>query len=372
MKKRSILVFMLVLLPAMFIKAEAKKVTVNEFVTEFNRLAEDYSSNGLIEKVEASLDSDNKNIKVAVDDDNILLSYTDDYLEYTRTSGAPTEPNIGEMMLDTIVFNALLETMFSLAGVSKDYSAAIPSDYNNDFDKYNVVFTLKEYTYNISKDDGSSNEGQASYVDNYKIGFDTEKIAEYAKVYGTETSSKKYSNLVPKLSLTIASDGKTMYSLDLDYTPKDDDDTPYCKVFRAEAVDGNYKNIVGGSGDSDWSMGCIQKTEELLQVDTSAQTNKVYYYKAQVIGSEKYTDIFKVDLVNKTIENLTTGEKTNVADTESKDNPSDKEESSDTKTDDKELQNPNTGDFLPFIPIFFLMLASFVTWCKVGNRFARI
>ena len=57
---------------------------------------------------------------------------------------------------------------------------------------------------------------------------------------------------------------------------------------------------------------------------------------------------------------------------ESKDNPSDKEESSDTKTDDKELQNPNTGDFLPFIPIFFLMLASFVTWCKVGNRFSRI
>ena len=360
------LIFMLVM------PVEAKKVTVNEFVTEFNRLAGDYSSGGLIEKVEASIDSDNKKIKVAVDDENILLSYTDDYLEYTRTSGVPTDINLGGNMLDTIVFNALLETMFSLAGVSKDYSAAIPSDYNNDFDKYNVIFTLKEYTYNISKDDGSSEEGQSYYVDNYKIGFDTEKIAEYAKAYGTETSSKKYGDLVPKLSLKIDSDGKTMYSLDLDYTPKDDDDTPYCKVFRAEAVDGNYINIVGGSGDSDWSIGCIQTVEGLLHVDTSAETNKVYYYKAQVIGSEKYTDIFKVDLVNKTVENLTTGEKINAEDTDSENNTSDKEESSDTKTDDKELQNPKTGDFLPFLPILILMLISIVTWRKVGNKFARI
>ena len=372
MKKISLLIFMIMLMPIMYMKVEAKKVTAAEFVTEFNRLAKDYGGNELVSKIEATIDNNNKQIKVTADAENILLTYTDDYLEYTRSGGIPTDLNLSESMLDSLIFEALLETMFSLSGISKNYNAALPSDYDNDFDKYNVVFVLKDYAYTITQDDGSTKEAESSYIDNYKIGFDTEKIAAYAKIYGTETDSKKYGGLIPRLSLKIGSDGKPMYSLNLDYTPKNDDDTPYCKVFRADDVDGNYKNIVGGSEDSDWSMGCIETVEGVLHGDTTAETNKVYYYKAQVIGSEKYTDIFKVDLVNKTIENLTTGEKINTADTDSKDNTSDKEESSDTKTDDKELQNPNTGDFLPFLPILLLMMTSIIIWYKVGNKFAKI
>lgn len=372
MKKISLIIFMIMLMLVMYMKVEAKKVTAAEFVTEFNRLAKDNGGNELVSEVKATIDNNKKQIKVTADAKNILLTYTDDYLEYTRSGGVPTDLNLSESMLESLIFDALLDTMFSLSDISKDYSATIPNNYNSDFDKYNVIFVLKDYTYNITQDDGSLKTGESSYIDNYRIGFDTEKIAAYAKIYATETDSKKYGGLIPRLSLKIGSDGKPMYSLNLDYTPKNDDDTPYCKVFRAEDVDGNYKNIVGGSEDSNWSMGCIETVEGMLHGDTTAETNKVYYYKAQVIGSEKYTDIFKVDLVNKTIENLTTGEKINAADTDSKDNPSDKEESSDTKTDDKKLENPNTGDFLPFLPILLLMMTSIIIWYKVGNKFAKI
>ena len=375
MKKRSLIIFMIMLIPMLFMQVEAKKVTVNEFVTEFNRLAKDYGGNEFVSNVEATIDSDNKKVKVTADTENILLTYTDDYLEYTRSGGAPTDLNLSGTILDSLIFNALLETMFSLAGVSSDYSVSLPSDYNNDFDKYNVVFEFKDYTYNITQDDGSSQTGESSYIDNYKIGFDTEKITEYAKIYGSETDSKKYGGLVPKLSLKISSEGKPMYLLDLDYTPKNDDDTPYCKVYRAESIDDDYINIIGNSSNSNWSMGCIETVEGMLHGDTTAEANKVYYYKAQVIGSDKYSDIFKVDLANNTVENVTTGEKINSdAISEDKDNTSDKEENSDTKTDDtdKKLENPNTGDFLPFLPILLLMMISIIIWHKVGNKFAKI
>lgn len=373
MKKRSLIIFMIMLIPMLFMQVDAKKVTVTEFVTEFNRLAKDYGGNEFVSKIEATIYSDSKKVKVTADTENILLTYTDDYLEYTRSGGAPTDLNLSESMLESLIFDALLQTMFSLSGISKDYSATIPNNYNSDFDKYNVIFVLKDYTYNITQDDGSSKTGESSYIDNYKIGFDTEKITAYAKIYGTETDSKKYGGLIPKLSLKIGSDGKPMYSLNLDYTPKNDDDTPYCKVYRADSLEGNYVNIVGGSSDTDLSIGCIETVEGILHGDTTAEIKKVYYYKAQVIGSDNYSDIFKVDLTNNTIENVTTGEKISVDVVDNKDNTSDKDENSNIKDEtDKKLENPNTGNFLPFLQIFVLLMISIIIWHKVGNKFAKI
>lgn len=100
---------MLVLLPAMFIKVEAKKVTAAEFVTEFNRLAKDNGGNELISEVEATIDNNNKQIKVTADAENILFTYTDDYLEYTRSGGVTIDLNLSESMLESLIFDALLD-----------------------------------------------------------------------------------------------------------------------------------------------------------------------------------------------------------------------------------------------------------------------
>lgn len=357
------------LLSLMTYKVEAKKLTVDEVVTEFNRQTAD-----MVAKVSASVDNDNQKIKVNVSDKEILLSYTEDYLAYDSAGKIPTGDGATEALTYGSLYTLFLESAFSLSGLAKDYNAVAPSTSVTDFDKYNVVYTLSNYEY-TSSDGGKETTNTGTYIKDFKIGFDTEKLAVYAAKYGEETDSKKYGNLVPDLTIRIA-DNIAKFHVSLDYTPKDEKDSPRCNVYRSYSLDGDYTKV----GADDWSIDCLNSGDEYYQ-DGASEGKTVLYYKAQVIGSTKYSNIIKVDLVNKIITDTVTGEETSFDDTD--DNPSDnigKDDNSDTrddnktddKTDEKKLQNPNTGDFLPFLPILILMLISIVTWRKVGNKFVRI
>ena len=53
----------------------------------------------------------------------------------------------------------------------------------------------------------------------------------------------------------------------------------------------------------------------------------------------------------------------------------DKNTSSEDKKEEetkKDYKNPETGAFLPMLPILILALASIVVWSKVKNKFMRI
>ena len=56
-------------------------------------------------------------------------------------------------------------------------------------------------------------------------------------------------------------------------------------------------------------------------------------------------------------------------DKEDKNTPSEDKKEEETK---KDYKNPETGVFLPMLPILILALASIVVWSKVKNKFMRI
>ena len=84
---------------------------------------------------------------------------------------------------------------------------------------------------------------QSAFDINHFIGFDSDKIRAFAAAYGKETNAKKYGNLAPKLEMCVA-EGMPYYKLSLEYTPKDENDKPYCKVYRSEAIDGEFVNVL--------------------------------------------------------------------------------------------------------------------------------
>mgnify|MGYP000364485329 FL=1 len=163
------------------------------------------------------------------------------------------------------------------------------------------------------------------------------------------------------------SNGKVNYNFKIDYTKQADEDIPYCVVFRAEALDGTYTKITENS------ISCEERDISVYLVDDTTTAGKTYFYKAQVVGSDKFSNILKVDLTSNIITDTSNNEiiysPSKDDDKEDKNTPSEDKKEEETK---KDYKNPETGAFLPMLPILILALASIVVWSKVKNKFMRI
>ena len=97
-------------------------------------------------------------------------------------------------------------------------------------------------------------------------------------------------------------------------------------------------------------------------------------YSSQNVESDKFSNILKVDLANNTITDTSSGEII-YAPSKDDDTSNDDKVAADDKNEEetkKDYKNPETGAFLPMIPILVLSLISIVVWSKVKNKFARI
>ena len=341
MKKRNLLLLLVMLVPIIFIRVDAKKFTVNEVVTEFNKVvSEKYKVT--LGDMEASIDTDNKKISLTKGKQDFSLSYTDDYIE--------------------LIFEAFLDSLFVLSNVDNIYSTAYLGKYESNFDKYNVSFDYTDYKYNGKNNKGESVELEDSYVSDFKLGFDSDKITDFAKTY----AKSNHFDIVPKLNMKI-SNGKVNYNFKIDYTKQADEDIPYCVVFRAEALDGTYTKITENS------ISCEERDISVYLVDDTTTAGKTYFYKAQVVGSNKFSNILKVDLTSNIITDTSNNEiiysPSKDDDKEDKNTPSEDKKEEEIK---KDYKNPETGAFLPMLPILILALASIVVWSKVKNKFMRI
>lgn len=360
MKKRNLLLlFMLV--PIIFIRVDAKKFTVNEVVTEFNKVvSEKYKVT--LGDMEASIDADNKKISLTKGKQDFSLSYTNDYIEYKYAGSTPTGANNGMDYCIKLIFEAFLDSLFGLSNVDSIYSTAYLGKYESNFDKYNVSFDYTDYKYNGKNNKGESVELEDSYVSDFKLGFDSDKITDFAKTY----AKSNHFDIVPKLNMKI-SNGKVNYNFKIDYTKQADEDIPYCVVFRAEALDGTYTKITENS------ISCEERDISVYLVDDTTMAGKTYFYKAQVVGSNKFSNILKVDLTSNIITDTSNNEiiysPSKDDDKEDKNTPSEDKKEEETK---KDYKNPETGAFLPMLPILILALASIVVWSKVKNKFMRI
>lgn len=361
MKKRNLLLLLVMLVPIIFIRVDAKKFTVNEVVTEFNKVvSEKYKVT--LGDMEASIDTDNKKISLTKGKQDFSLSYTDDYIEYKYAGSTPTGANNGGDYYIELIFEAFLDSLFVLSNVDNIYSTAYLGKFESDFDKYNVSFDYTDYKYNGKNDKGESVELEDSYVSDFKLGFDSDKITNFAKTY----AKSNHFDIVPKLNMKI-SNGKVNYNFKIDYTKQADEDIPYCVVFRAEALDGTYTKITENS------ISCEERDISVYLVDDTTTAGKTYFYKAQVVGSNKFSNILKVDLASNIITDTSNNEiiysPSKDDDTEDKNTSSEDKKEEETK---KDYKNPETGAFLPMLPILILALASIVVWSKVKNKFVRI
>ena len=367
MKRKKLLLGLVMLIPISFMKVEAKSFTINELVGKFNDIGTIQAST--YGQMAATIDSDNKKINVVADKGNASLDYTDNYILFDNSKNVPTDDGSSAAMFDFILFHNFLNAILNLTGIDKDYTVNNIDNYTNDYDKYNVEIVYKNYKYTVNTDSGTE-EKESTYLNDFKIGFDSDKIRAFAAAYGKETDAKKYGNLAPKLEMYVA-EGMPYYKLSLEYTPKDENDKPYCKVYRSETIDGNYVKL----GAENWSIGCNDFENGIAFGDDEAKAGKTYYYKAQVTGSDKFSNILKVDLTSNIITDTSNNE---IIYAPSKDN--DKEDKTDDKatTNDKkeepkkDYKNPETGDFLPLLPILILILASIGVWHKVKDKFVRI
>ena len=261
-----------------------------------------------------------------------------------------------------MIFEAFLDSLFGLSNVDSIYSTAYLGEYESNFDKYNVSFDYTDYKYNGKNDKGESVELEDSYVSDFKLGFDSDEITDFAKTY----AKSNHFDIVPKLNMKI-SNGKVNYNFKIDYTKQADEDIPYCVVFRAEALDGTYTKITENS------ISCEERDISVYLVDDTTTAGKTYFYKAQVVGSNKFSNILKVDLTSNIITDTSNNE---IIYSPSKDDDKeDKNTSSEDKKEEetkKDYKNPETGAFLPMLPILILALASIVVWSKVKNKFMRI
>ena len=361
MKKGNLLLLLVMLVPIIFIRVDAKKFTVNEVVTEFNKVvSEKYKVT--LGDMEASIDTDNKKISLTKGKQDFSLSYTDDYIEYKYAGSTPTGANNGMDYCIELIFEAFLDSLFGLSNVDSIYSTAYLGKYESNFDKYNVSYDYTDYKYNGKNDKGESVELEDSYVSDFKLGFDSDKISNFAKTY----AKSNHFDIVPKLNMKI-SGGEVNYNFKIDYTKQADEDIPYCVVFRAEALDGTYTKITENS------ISCEERDISVYLVDDTTTAGKTYFYKAQVVGSNKFSNILKVDLASNIITDTSNNEiiysPSKDDDTEDKNTSSEDKKEEETK---KDYKNPETGAFLPMLPILILALASIVVWSKVKNKFVRI
>lgn len=361
MKKGNLLLLLVMLVPIIFIRVDAKKFSVNEVVTEFNKVvSEKYKVT--LGDMEASIDTDNKKISLIKGKQDFSLSYTDDYIEYKYAGSTPTGANNGGDYYIELIFDAFLDSLFGLSNVDSVYSTAYLGEYESNFDKYNVSYDYTDYKYNGKNDKGESVELEDSYVSDFKLGFDSDKISNFAKTY----AKSNHFDIVPKLNMKI-SGGEVNYNFKIDYTKQADEDIPYCVVFRAEALDGTYTKITENS------ISCEERDISVYLVDDTTTAGKTYFYKAQVVGSNKFSNILKVDLTSNIITDTSNNEiiysPSKDDDKEDKNTPSEDKKEEETK---KDYKNPETGAFLPMLPILILALASIVVWSKVKNKFMRI
>lgn len=368
MKRKKLLLGLAMLIPISFMKVEAKIFTINE--------VSEYLNKG---SFNTKVNSTNKTLDFYSDGDAIFaVQYTDDYLLYDDPVTSVTQDKVGMAMISAMYFPEIIKSMMAMSGVTVD-SLKEKIFTCTDYDKYGLAIKSLKYNFSDSENGSSASIG-GEYINYLKLTLDSDKLVNLANTYGIVVDKTKYKDLVPSINMKISRDTidetkkKVNYRFGLNYTPTDENDNPMCIMYRSDSLNGTYSQV-----QSQYS--CMMASDGVMLIDRNVEKDKAYYYKAQVVGSDKFSDIIKVDLSNDSITDPISGEviKDNTA---SKDN--EVNDKTDGKTDDKtttndkkeepkkDYKNPETGDFLPLLPILILILASIGVWHKVKDKFVRI
>lgn len=208
------------------------------------------------------------------------------------------------------------------------------ADYTNTFDEYGLLYDKKD----CSEEASSFN----SYVNSFRMSFDTDKITALVGKYATSNltpEAKLLLNATPTLKAQDATEKSVVLYPNVDLT--DIKLKAYCHIYRAESENGEYKRITSKP------MGC---TSWAGYQDNDLEGSKDYFYKAVVILGDKEgkpSNIVKVtteyDINSFLFPSNNVAKDTSVT-----------QEKNEPKTEEVGIENPKTGVNIPIIIIILM------------------
>lgn len=313
----------------------AKMLTIEEVNTEFNNSSVVEYLNQSGNNITSKIDSSTKLFNIYNNEEQIFsFKYTDSFISYEVLAKSRIAICDNESILNASYWTeGVIEAIIKASGFNnKDIS--LNADYTNTFDEYGLLYDKKD----CSEEASSFN----SYVNSFRMSFDTDKITALVGKYATSNltpEAKLLLNAIPTLKAQDVTEKSVVLYPNVDLT--DIKLKAYCHIYRAESENGEYKRITSKP------MGC---TSWAGYQDNDLEGSKDYFYKAVVILGDKEgkpSNIVKVtteyDINSFLFPSNNVAKDTSVT-----------QEKNESKTEEVGIENPKTGVNIPVVVIILM------------------
>jgi len=325
MKKICCFLFLLMAFFSCSFNVFADTISINDVASEFVNTRYIKAFNEFGADLSMRVDGENNLLNVISENEvGMSFNYTDQYIEFDNRDSEPNEENVSETFGHALSVVGLISSLFNLCG----YTDYVIEDFNFDvtYDEYGIVFESEHFEYSGVDEDGVTWESSGEYLKYFKISLDSEKISKFAEEYGVpiedDEINTEFENLIPNIEASEITSNSVRIYLSVD--GYDSEEIPHCYIYRSTSEDGEFEKI------SNWHYSCIG----IGVGDDDLNSNTTYYYKAQVVGSDKFSEIISVT----TLKDVTV-------------NPED--DDTDLGGDNNIEENPGTGTFYLFL--FFMI-----------------
>lgn len=229
------------------------------------------------EKIDVEIKTDTSTFVIKAGNEEFKsYPFTSEYIIFTDEREL-TKENAESQLTDMMMMASFLDGIINKSGFDSSRLKDFPENFNPDYETYGLVMSGEPYTF--TDEEGTSS---GTFIREFKISFDTEKIRALVDRVGLEEESN-LDELIPVI--TVKEKDKTSVSLNV-YVD-DGGKQHFCYLQRATEENGEYENVF------DLGFDCTVD-RDLMVVDDELETNKTYYYRAIVVGGTKYSNVIPV------------------------------------------------------------------------------
>ena len=324
---------------------------------------------------------------------NLSYNYTDEYIESNNMDVTVTREDLKKNLVNYLVLGGLSNSILQAAGYN-DYE--ISNDYG--YDNYSL-YGLLVIEENISFDADPANDLEAAsgnYIRQYKMSLEKSKVDKLISDFGKTNgiSVKNFKNAVATLTFDeITKISAKVIPVASEYDTSANE-APLCYVYRSDSENGVYqpitKTTVNGVNEYPKLLVKCDGTEYII--DDDLEPNTIYYYKVEVLASNKTNQVFSLQTKKEETENNnneqgnnnneTNNQTENNNDNETNSNQIDNNtnnntsnentnntENNNANVDNNKNNNPSTGISDYFIPLslFIIVLVGVIYYLKKKN-----
>lgn len=339
MKKVIFIFSTLILFTILKVDVFAKVLTIDEVINELNNgeLKQYYQSFNM--DLTVTNDTDNK--KIIINTSNGILieaNYTDGYIEYKNDKENISAEEFENEITKYVGIGAITNAVLKLSGFENN---AINDTYSYDnFETYGLVMKSEKMDFtNVS-----SSDAKGDFIRLFKISLDTAKIEKLIKDYGTGDNNPEYKDLVANVTVKdVTSTSLYIMPKVVNYNSSDSNsNVPLCQIYKSNTENGQY--VLADDFKANCTGGLSLKINDLTP-------NTTYYFKAKVVGSDKFGDALKITTLNNSYG----------------DAPDNKDDSSDSDKE-QEKGNPKTGINDYILSLSFVAALGSVSYIWVNNK----